>query len=211
MLRFIASQFRKPSGIAGVLVARIMDIANGPIYRKMVETLHVTEEDSVLEIGFGSGIAMKTILRTVPRCRVDGIDFSPLMYRRGEKRNRACIRQGRARLMLGDFADSNLEGQSYSKIYAINVVYFWPDLPSAFGKIRHLLKPGGRVGLYVTHEKDMEKLVFTRSSVFNNRPIEDLLGALREAGFESVGFSKGATMFEKGYYVWAEKRPAKAP
>src|SRR6185436_6969985 len=86
----IAGQFRRPSGIAGRLIGRLMAAKNKGMNRVAVEVLGVGAGDRVIEIGFGPGTAVELMLEQ-GASRVAGVDHSPAM-----------VRQTRARVRLFD-------------------------------------------------------------------------------------------------------------
>jgi hypothetical protein len=52
---FIAEQLRKPSGSFAPNIARKMDHVNEPLFDLTLEPMWLTDNESILEIGFGSG------------------------------------------------------------------------------------------------------------------------------------------------------------
>jgi hypothetical protein len=93
MNKFIAKNFRKPEGLFGNLISRLMEAGNMPAYLNLIEEMRLKGNESLFEIGYGPGKGMKRILDTT-NCTVDEIDFSNLMgslnnyffpYSKGEK------------------------------------------------------------------------------------------------------------------------------
>jgi len=56
--RFIASQFRKPSGLLGRLIGNGMARGNEAEARWTIDLLNIQADTRVLEIGFGPGVAI---------------------------------------------------------------------------------------------------------------------------------------------------------
>jgi len=182
---FIASQFKKPSGLLGVLVARLMKKSNEKNYNRLITDLAVKPGDKILEIGYGPGIGIKLIAENCTECFIEGIDFSNLMYKKASQFNKNFIADGNVRLHQGDFIEISLPANNYDKIFCLNVVYFWNELSRPFGKIRSLLKDGGAFHMYMA---DINFLKETKApdSVFNKYTIEQVEAALKAAGFENV-------------------------
>ena len=103
--RFLASQLRKPSGLSGRIIARILNRGNAPMNDLTVNVLQLTPDDQVLEVGFGGGDLIKRMIPLMPRGRIVGVDFSPEMTAMCSKRFGALVRAGRIELQNSIFAE----------------------------------------------------------------------------------------------------------
>jgi arsenite methyltransferase len=65
-------------------------------------------------------------------------------------------------------------------VLTVNTVYFWPDLTSAFGEIRRVLAPGGRLVIGIRDGAVMSKV---SRDIFTVRTPAELTDALGAAGF----------------------------
>src|SRR5215216_4865550 len=194
MLRkFVASQFKKPTGLFGIFTSNMMVKNNQKNYDKLIKDLDLQPHNKLLEIGYGPGVGVQMIAKLCPTCTIHGIDFSKLMYKRASKYNKQYIDTGRAQLLYGDFLKASLDN-NYDKVFCLNVVYFWNDLTSPFEKVLSLLKKGGAFHIYMANENT---LVEKRApdSVFNKYSIEQVRDALKAAGFDYVEYYT-----EKGFY-----------
>ena len=200
MLRkFIASQFKKPSGLLGIFTSNMMVKNNQKNYDKIIKDLDLQQHDKLLEIGYGPGIGIQMIAELCLDCTIHGIDFSKLMYKRASKYNRTYIDNGRTQLQYGDFLKTSVLDNNYDKIFCLNVVYFWDELNSPFRKVLSLLKNGGAFHIYMA---DKITLIEKKApdSVFYKYSIEQVEEALEAAGFENVEHQ-----VEKGLYIKATK------
>ena len=197
--KFIASQFKKPTGLVGIWASNLMVKGNKSNYDKLIEDMDLQPHDKLLEIGYGPGTGINTIAQRCPTCIIHGIDFSPLMYKRASKYNKAYIDKGTMLLQHGDFQQMPAADHDYDKIFCLNVVYFWNDLRQPFGKVYSLQKKGGSFHIYMA---DKNALIKKRApdSVFNKYSIEEVVEALKSAGFENVEHYS-----EKGHYIKALK------
>jgi hypothetical protein len=80
----------------------------------------------------------------------------------------------------------------------LNVIYFWNDLQQPFKRVLSLLKTGGAFYIYMGHKDAFKKAPDT---VFNKYTIEQVVEALKSAGFENVEHYT-----EKGYYIKAKNK-----
>jgi cyclopropane fatty-acyl-phospholipid synthase-like methyltransferase len=200
MLReFIASQFKKPTGLFGIFSSNLMVKNNQKNYDRLIRDLDLQAQDKVLEIGYGPGIGIQMIAERCPTCSIHGIDFSKLMYKRAGKYNKGYIYSGRVNLQHGDFLKVPIVHNEYNKIFCLNVVYFWNELIGPFEKVFSLLKKDGSFHIYMADKNTLIKMK-SPDSVFNKYSIEQIEGALQAAGFTVVEHTE-----EKGHYIKARK------
>jgi ubiquinone/menaquinone biosynthesis C-methylase UbiE len=143
----IISQFRQPHGFLGQIAGLIM--ANRPSNIKRndwtVDLLELKPTDSVLEIGFGPGIALKKVSHIVTEGSIVGIDHSGTMLQQAGKRNADAIGQGLVKLYLGNLDILSQSKNTFDKIYSANVVQFWDNPKKNFLQLKDLLKTGGKI------------------------------------------------------------------
>jgi ubiquinone/menaquinone biosynthesis C-methylase UbiE len=140
----------------------------------------------VLEIGFGTGLAIEQAARLACRGRVSGVDLSDDMVRTAAAHNSRAIVEGRVELKSGDAAVLPYAIETFDKVFAINVVYFWQAPIVMLTEIRRVLKIGGSVGLYLVAKEDMERTAFCRTSHFSLLSGEDVATVLAKVGFREV-------------------------
>jgi len=199
MLRFIGKQFRKPTGVLGKIVSRIMIRGNSPLYDKIIPQLDIATNDQILEIGYGHGIGINRIASAFD-CTLTGIDFSELMFREASRRNKKHVSQKKVELFLGDFLTSDMGSNKFDKIFCINVIYFWDKLDEPFIKVRQALKEGGLFCIFMVHMDYLQKMKFTKNDIFNRYSIDQVAECLTLAGFKDVVYS-----VDKGYIIKGRK------
>lgn len=201
MLRaFIASQFKKPTGLFGIFSANRMVKINQGNYDRLISDLELQPQDKILEIGYGPGIGIRMIAEQCTTCTIHGIDFSGLMHKRASNYNKSHIDEGRVQLQHGDFLTAAVVINDYDKIFCLNVVYFWNELNSPFTKVYSLLKEGGWFHIYMADKNSLVKMN-TPDSVFNKYSIEQVEEALKQTGFTVVEHTKE----KNGHYIKAGK------
>lgn len=200
MLReFISSHFKKPRGLLGNWASNVMIKGNENKYTKLIKDLDLQPQDKLLEIGYGPGRGIYTIAEMCTTCTIHGIDFSKLMYKKTGILNKQHIENGRVQLQFGNFLTTTIIDNNYDKVFCLNVVYFWDELNSPFTKVLSLLKKGGAFHIYMTDKNTLAKMK-APDSVFNKYSMEQVIEALRSAGFENVEHHS-----EKGHYIKAIK------
>ena len=143
----LARQFGGPSGLAGHVVTRLLARGNGRFNRWLVNEISTAlpVPHTVIELGYGPGIALHEILRRYPVARVIGIDPSPVARTSARRRNAAAIKARRLALVTGD-AEAGVACGPADLIVACHVLYFWADPVGELQRVREALAPAGQLG-----------------------------------------------------------------
>ncbi len=178
----IEKQFGRPKGIFGGLAGLIM--AYRPSNRKLnawtVDRLGIAPDDRVLEIGCGPGIAIAEIAKKLETGLVVGVDHSIVMIDQATLRNHTAMRAGRVELSNRGIDDLPMVIDGYTKVVAINVLQFLPNLGLACSAIAKVMAPGGV--LAVTYQPRLKNPKLNAAAAFGDR----LAIALAHAGFIDV-------------------------
>jgi ubiquinone/menaquinone biosynthesis C-methylase UbiE len=142
--RFTAEQGRKPSGLLGQIVARVMAKETANENDFALGLLQLQPEDAVLEIGCGHGNTLAKAADAVSRGSLYGIDFSPTMHAHAIRRHRRLVQQKRIEFRLGRSDQLPFEDQSFDKVFAVHTVYFWKSPLEHLVEARRVMKPEGR-------------------------------------------------------------------
>jgi len=141
--RWVVGQFTRPRGLWGHVAGWIMARRNRERIEWTVELLHLQPHHTVLEVGFGPGVAIEAMAQRVTAGRIVGVDHSAVMLRQAKRRNARAVREGRVRLVNQDARDLQMPKGPFDRVVAINVAQFW-ELPAAeMRKLRSLMAPGG--------------------------------------------------------------------
>lgn len=200
----LAQQFRQPAGLLGRLAGFFFRI-NLEGIDWTISLLEIQPTDHVLEIGFGPGHGIQQVARLAPQGRVAGVDFSETMLQQASRRNAATIAAGQVELRLGDTSTLPYPDNSFHKVFATNVVYFWKDPQANLQEIRRVMKPGGRLALYVIGKEDLQKFKVTQTGVYHLYSGEDLTELLTQAGFRQTRFVTKPERHRSGICAVAEK------
>ena len=111
--------------------------------QKFIDSLQLTKEKSVLEIGVGTG---RLAVRTAPECReFFGIDISPKTVKRAKENLK---KQTNVTLVCGDFMSYEF-GRKFDVIYSSLTFMHIKDKQAAINKVKTLLNIGGRFVLSI--------------------------------------------------------------
>jgi ubiquinone/menaquinone biosynthesis C-methylase UbiE len=167
--KILMRAFGRPEGLLGRLGGTIMGRMNRLAAAWGVELLGLRENEHVLEIGFGPGVAVEILAGAAPGVRVAGIDLSDEMLRQATRRNAAAIARQAVDLRLGSADDLPFADASFDAALAINSMQVWPDAMPGLREIHRVGRAGARL-----------VLVFTPRSGQAREGITELLAA---AGF----------------------------
>jgi SAM-dependent methyltransferase len=143
--RIVSAQAARPRGLLGRAIGRLWVIETAAANDRAIALLEPCAGQRVLEIGFGPGRAVREL--AARGATVTGIEVSAAMLAHARRRNRAAVRAGKVRLLLGRVDALPLDDRAVDAVLAVHTLYFWPDLATALREIHRVLAPGGRVVL----------------------------------------------------------------
>ena len=181
--RFIARQLSRPTGFFGRIMGRLMNRHNAKLNSYAVRQLEVTPSDRILEVGFGGGVSLRSLIAGA--AFVGGIDRSSDMVRRAKAMFSEAVSAGRADFREGNVEELPFEASSFGKVCTVNTIYFWSSLDVGFAEIRRVLLPGGRVVVGFVPKERMDRMGMP-ADLFTSRAPNDVVAALRKAGFSDV-------------------------
>ena len=174
----VSRQLSRPSGAGGRVVARLMNRGNRSLNDQAIARLDVQPGDWVLDLGFGGGLAFAPLWER--GATVVGIDHAEDMFAAAQERFGDAVAAGRLELHDADVGRLPLVDGAVDRVLTVNTVYFWSDLVAAFGEVRRVLAPGGRLVVAI---RDMAVMQRLDATVFTLRSPDELAAALRDAGF----------------------------
>ena len=110
-----------------------------------LEKLQSRPNDILLEVGYGSGVALKKVANNLTSGFIAGIDHSDIMLEQASKRNKEQIEKGKVKLECGTIWDLKYPKNHFEIIYGNNVHFFWENPTKEFKQLVSFLKSGGRL------------------------------------------------------------------
>lgn len=181
---YIGSQFGNPRGFVGKVCCLIMNVINNAMYKKAVSLLDLSQDEKVLDIGYGNGYLLECIYKKT-KSYLYGIDISEDMKTQAEKRNIAAKRDKKLFLETGDCCNLSYKDNFFDAITSINTVYFWNDTIKGLSEIRRSLKKGASFYNVVYTKEWLDKLSYTGKGFKKYSP-KQLVNFGRQAGFAKV-------------------------
>jgi ubiquinone/menaquinone biosynthesis C-methylase UbiE len=158
----VAKQLRKPSGIFAGKVGNEMNKTNSFLYDFTIKAMQLTDNESILEIGFGNGKFFDKIFSTANNLKISGLDFSPKMVKVATSNNPSTSNSGKLTLRLGSSDKIPFPDNSFDKIFCINVIYFWEQPADHLQEIYRVLKPGGTFYTSIRTKESLVQMPFAK-------------------------------------------------
>ena len=150
-----------------------------------VEHLDVQPTDKVLDIGFGGGITIQEILKTIDTGKIYGLDFSQVMVEQAKQKFKPEIDSNKVSIEFGDIKQLSFGKNTFDKVCTVNTIYFWNDPLACLQEIKRVLKSGGKLVVGIRSADKMKELAVTQYNfrLYNPEAVRDLL---LEAEFTNV-------------------------
>ncbi len=184
--RFIASQFRKPSGLLGRLIGNGMARSNESEARWTIDLLTIQPDTRVLEIGFGPGVAIQYAAQQAVQGHVSGIDYSETMVQVARKRNASAIRKGLVDLTHGDVRSLPYVDEEFDRAFTIHCIYFWADPTACLREIRRVLRTNGVLAITILPKDKWPPRRTPSTDVFKLYRAGEVAQLVADAGFRDA-------------------------
>ena len=177
----LGRQLRKPEGLGGHFLALTMSLANERSNSVAIAALDIARNDTILELGFGGGDAIRVIANAAAEAQVFGIDHSAAMCLRASRRLRSTIHDGRVLLVQGNLKRLPWQECAVDKCLAVHVAYFMSA--REVHEARRVLRIGGRLVVLVTDKAAMRRWKFAFPETHRQFAESDLTRLLLDGGF----------------------------
>lgn len=121
-----------------------------------LECLRLERDDWVLEVGFGGGGLLRSLLLGT-KGEVFGADLSDTLIARARDRFARDVRRGRLHLLKASAESLPLPPETVTRAVSVNSLYFWPDPAAAFAELARVTKPGGRLAIVFEPAEELRK------------------------------------------------------
>lgn len=176
----MSKNLAKPQGFFGNFVGQYLALNNYKVNMCAIHMLNVQENDEILEIGFGPGIAIQDMAKRALQGYIAGVDYSELMCMQARKRNAKAVKEGRVDLRVANVTDLPEFDTTFDKVIAINNIMYWDETVPALRGLRKVLKPGGIMFAILQRNEDMVHQGYC------NNEVEQYTQCFRQAGFYDV-------------------------
>ena len=160
--KIIAKQLRKPNGIFAGKVGNEMNKTNSFLYDFTINAMQLTDNESILEIGFGNGKFFDKIFSTANNLKISGLDFSTEMVKAATSNNPSTSNSGKLTLRLCSSDKIPFPDNSFDKVFCINVIYFWEQPADHLKEIYRVIKPGGTFYTSIRTKETLVQMPFAK-------------------------------------------------
>lgn len=180
---------RRPTG-EGSRATYADPLYHRPNFLVLLERLHLSAEDSLLEVGCGGGAFLHDALKS--GCRAWAVDHSPDMVRVAREQNRRSIEEGRLEVREADAHHLPFPDALCSCAVSTGAFGFFAHPEVALAEILRVLRPGGRLVLF-SSSKEMKgtpaapEPYASRIRFYEDQELVDLT---RAAGFVDVSIDR---------------------
>ena len=197
------SQFAKPTGFFGKILAKGMARGHKHFYKNAARVIDPKKDDRYLEIGFGSGIFIKKYMPHVSK--ISGIDHSEDMVQLASDINKELVDMGKAEFKRGNASLLPWDDNEFTVVAAIETFFFLDKVEKILSEIFRVLRPGGRLVIEMAYNKD-DGVDHQRHIKKMNLQLysgEEMKKLLTHAGFSKIVISyyKAFWIPIKGYIV----------
>ena len=189
-------QFMLPTGFAGRLILRMMNVMHGSIYTNTADVARLQPDDDVLDVACGNGHFLKKYASHARS--VAGLDLSELCIELAKKKHRKGIEAGTAEFIRGDASKLPWEDSRFSAVTSMGSFVGFPQQLESLKEMYRVLRPGGRVVLSIewNAEDGKDHTDKTEKYGIRIRTEDELRQMMAEAGFPqaSIEYRKAMGM-----------------
>lgn len=158
----LARQLRNPSGENGVSTGIKMNDTNSNMINCTLETLKITDNETILEIGPGNAQHLSQLMSVAKNIQYYGVDVSETMIKEAKKINAPFVSSGKASFLHSNGQLIPFPKNTFDKIFTVNTIYFWENPNQYMAEIIRVLISGGTFSIAFVDKESMEKMPFTQ-------------------------------------------------
>lgn len=175
--KLFAKQLRKPTGNIGKHVGNVMNDINLFMNTFTFNCMNISNNDKILEIGFGNGSFIRTILGKANNISYRGVELSKTMLEEATIVNQSYINDGVVELKLANVYDMPFENEFFDKVVTVNTIYFFEDIEIAIKEIYRVLAKGGILCISMRSKEKFQNVSFAKyfPNIFDYKELENIL------------------------------------
>jgi ubiquinone/menaquinone biosynthesis C-methylase UbiE len=169
------------------------ELFQGGWYTKLAgEIAAASPSGAVLDVGCGPGQLAVRLGRIAPSLDITGVDISPDMIERAQKRATQLGLTDRVRFQEGDSQSLPFPDDHFDTVVSTLSIHHWDDPELGLREIRRVVKPGGHVFIY-----DMADSIL--KLMHHGNGLEGYVSALglRDATIEPVRWPWSLPLFKR--------------
>jgi SAM-dependent methyltransferase len=180
--KLIAQQLCRPSGLVGQLIlGPVWNKRNAALNDVTFDHLALNPHDRVLEVGFGGGYLLSRMSTVVTEGFLAGVDVSPAMVARCEKRFASLVQAGQLELKCARAESLPYPNEHFTQVCTVNSIFYWQNVPQALAEFWRVLRDNGLLVMCFTCKASLEKRGFAKHGVaaYDAEDIRQMIEAAR--------------------------------
>jgi len=144
--QLITKQAKHPSGLFGRwIMPSILDLSTLEQNRQTIRKIDLKSGQTLLDVGCATGQLVKMASESCIDAKITGIDTSMAMLASAKKNNRATILSGHVNILQTSWYDLDFANNTFDKVSASNVVYFWDNPVEILNNIYRVMKNNSQI------------------------------------------------------------------
>jgi len=186
------NQCRKPTGLLGRLVLRMMNASHSKVTDWGLARAVVRRGDTVLDVGCGGGRTVSKLAALASEGKVYGVDHSRRAVGAATKLNERLVRDGRIEIVEGSVSHLPFANGMFDVVTAVETHFWWPDLPGDMREVFRVVKAGGMIvviaEVYAAAKAKASQLAekYAKKSGMKMLSADEHREMLESAGFRNV-------------------------
>ena len=119
----------------------------------LIAHLKIGKNDKVLDLGCGAG-GISAYISDETGAHVTGLDYAATAIETAA--NRTSGKQNRLAFVQGDMNALDFADRAFDVVVSIDTIYWVADINEALASISQLVKPGGRIGIFIANTPLMD-------------------------------------------------------
>jgi ubiquinone/menaquinone biosynthesis C-methylase UbiE len=187
--RLFAKHLKNPEGEVGKAVGIVMNKTNEYMNKCTYESMNLSDNDEVLEIGFGNGKFIPELFVKNRNVKYTGIEISQVMLDEAQKNIPTDIKGNVKLIKTNNTGKIEFDDSSFDKICAINAIYFWDKPLNYLSEVKRVLRNGGELFLSLRSKEVMQNQDFTKY-YFQLYSFDEIKKMLEDVGFSNITLDK---------------------
>ena len=176
--KLMTTQAREPSGFFGQWVLpKIFDLSNLDQDKTTLQLLDIKDNLKLLDVGCGTGHLLQTLSTSVNSIDMTGIDNSKVMVSVAQKRHADSIRSGRVSIRKASWVNLEFADNTFDRINASNVVYFWERPLDILNNLYRITKKGGLIVISLRVDDSLDPRIMKQFgySLYDDQSLSSLM------------------------------------
>ena len=179
----------RPQGFWGKRTMRAMNKSHSILTDWALSFLKLKKGDLSLDIGCGGGRTVQK-LAALTEAKVCGVDHAATAVAQSLRLNQKAVNSGRVVIANSAVSALPFAGDTFTKVTAIETVYFWPDLVNDLKEVKRVMKDRGCLLIATEARADSRNIKqweeVQRQIGLKVPSADSLAKALKAAGFRRI-------------------------